>query len=228
MTETVPWDAAIRRMDWRQGEHVTLVGPTGRGKTELTVALLEHRRWVVFLGTKRIDSTQRRLAKMGYRTIATAAELEPDIATKYVLRPPWPHKISAAEVKRLHKVVFRDGIMRAFRQTGWTVAVDEARYICDFLGLRDEMTLLWLQGRSQGNSVICNTQRPRYVPLEAYDQATHLFLWTDSDHENIKRVADLAGFNRKQVIEAFQRMSKHDVLYYNTVTNDMFITNTRS
>jgi hypothetical protein len=105
--------------------------------------------------------------------------------------------------------------------------MDEARYITEFLGLKNEVMLCWLQGRSQGNAVLAATQRPRFVPLEAYDQATHLWFWRDPDLQNINRISELASFNRDKVITAFQVMSRHDVLYVNTVTQDMFITNTR-
>jgi hypothetical protein len=66
---------------------------------------------------------------------------------------------------------------------------------------QDELELFWLQGRSQGNSLITATQRPRFIPLEAYDQASHLFLWRDNDTANIARVAEMAGVNRKTVID---------------------------
>jgi hypothetical protein len=226
-TETVRWREAVRRMNWKQGEHTTLIGPTGRGKTELTVELLKWRKWALFLGTKRRDSTQDRLRSDGFKVVTGADGINPDYGSKLILRPPFPKKMSAASLKALQQDVFREGLMRAFHQTGWTVAMDEARYITHFLGLEREATLLWLQGRSQGNSVICSTQRPRFVPLEAYDQATHLFLWTDSDRQNLTRTSELAGFNGKAVREAFQEMDKHDVLYVNTVNEDMFITNTR-
>lgn len=214
-------------MDWRQGEHTTLIGPTGRGKTELTVELLKFREWVVFLGTKRFDTTQDRLKEMGYVTITDATGLNPDLSKRFILRPPFPKNMDADSLKRSHQQIFKEGIMRAFRQTGWTLAMDEARYVTHFLGLEKECVLFILQGRSQGNSLICSVQRPRFVPLEVYDQATHLFLWTDSDRSNVNRTSELAGFNRRAVIKAFRRMSKHDVLYVNTVTEDMFITNTR-
>src|SRR5262245_13095495 len=162
-------------MDWRPGEHVTLIGPTGAGKTELTIKLIELRRWVVFLATKRIDPTQARLKQLGFRTISDPVELNPEVAHRFTLKPPWPRKASAAQIKDLHARVFREGLNRAFYQTGWTVVVDEGRYVARRLGLESELEMFWLQGRSQGNTLMLSTQRPRFIPLEAYDQASHLF-----------------------------------------------------
>jgi hypothetical protein len=95
------------------------------------------------------------------------------------------------------------------------------------LGLAPELELFWLQGRSQGNSLIVGTQRPRFIPLEAYDQASHLFLWRDNDTANIARVAEMAGINRESVTRIVPRLGRHDVLYVQPFTGDMFITNTR-
>lgn len=227
VTERVPWDAARARMDWNQGEHVTLIGPTGRGKTELLTEILDLRRYIVFLGTKRVDDTQARLKSAGYREISDPAQLNVEVAQRVVFRPSFPRRSTAAALKQAHKTAFRDLLTRAFAQTAWTVVIDELRYITDFLGLTDEVMLLWLQGRSQGNTVVCGTQRPRHVPLEAYDQATHLFFWHDPDHDNVERVAKIASLNRRAVLATVPNLPHHDVLYVNTVTGDTFVTNTR-
>lgn len=224
----VNWPVAVREMDWRQGEHITLIGPTGAGKTELIVNIARERTWEVFLATKRVDKTQHELHKLtGFRTITAAPELNPEIGRRFIFKPPWPRNATSAQVKAAHAQAFRSILHRAFYQTGWTVIVDEGRYIAKRLGLQDELELFWLQGRSQGNSLITATQRPRFIPLEAYDQASHLFLWRDNDTANIARVAEMAGVNRKTVIDIVPSLGRHDVLYVQPFTGDMFITNTR-
>lgn len=215
-------------MNWKQGEHVTLIGPTGRGKTELLLSIQDMRKYDLFLGTKRVDATQQRLvSEYGYQVISDPAQLNADVAPRFLFRPSFPRQ-SAAALRAGHNHAFREVLTRAYRQTGWTVIIDEARYITDFLNLKDECLLLWLQGRSQGNSVVCGTQRPRHVPLEAYDQATHLFFWQDPDKGNIERISELAGLNRRAVLATVPHLPRHDVFYVNTVTGETFVTNTRS
>lgn len=209
---------------WRQGEHVTLVGPTGVGKTSLEVAILPRRKFVLFLSTKRIDDTQDRLRHLGFKTISNVHELHPEVTPRAILRPPWPDNVSAKELLQLHSEVFREALMYVFRQGHWCVVMDEARYLTHDLGLSTEAQLLWLQGRSLKITVVAGTQRPRFIPLEAYDQATHLFFWNDPDFSNVARVAELTGVNRNEVLDIVPNLNRYEMLYSNRVTRELVIT----
>src|SRR5262249_50789561 len=60
---------------WRPGEHLSVFGPTGSGKTTLALALVERRDPAVIVVTKRRDTLIRQLRRGGWQTIGTAEEL---------------------------------------------------------------------------------------------------------------------------------------------------------
>lgn len=208
-----------------------MIGPTGRGKTTLEMAMLPRRKYVVFLSTKRVDSTQSKLQRMGYKVVKDPAELNSDSTPRAIIRPPWSEDVSAKKLKDMHATIFRETMMRVFNQGGWTIVLDEARYLTHDLGLESEAQLLWLQGRSLGISVVAGTQRPRWIPLEAYDQATHLFFFKDTDRQNVDRQAELAGLNRQAVQEIVPRLRMvnpgtraSEILYANKDTDELVTT----
>jgi ATP:corrinoid adenosyltransferase len=208
---------------WRQGEHITLIGPTGTGKTTLINQLIDMRLYELFLGSKRMDETQDALKRMGFMVAKDADEIHVDISRRWFVKPAFSPKMTADQLRQANRDIFKDVLMRAYREGAWTVFVDEGRYIANYLGLQQEMVLLLTQGRSQHNSIVTGTQRPRHVPLEVYDQATHLFIWRDPDLQNVARIAEIAGVNRRQAQETVSQLQRHEFVYVNTVTGEMTI-----
>lgn len=225
--DVLRWDDALTRMAWHPGEHVTSVGPTGRGKTELLIALMRARTWTTFLGTKRKDSTQDVLEDEGYRVIRDPSEINPEVHHRFFLRPPFPRRATAAQISAVQKPAFSRALMRLREQMGWTIGIDETHYLTDFLGLGPELELLWRQGRSESTTIIANTQRPRHIPLVAYSQATHLFFWSSPDLSDVRRIGEMVPIPLQEITRVLAGQDKHTVLYANTVTGDMFQTNTR-
>lgn len=227
LVERLSWESAISRMNWWPGEHVTFIGPTGRGKTEALIALMRVRRYGVFLSTKRKDETASKLEKERYRVIHDPAEINADVSERLLFRPRFPRAASADEIKSAHSLVYSRALMRLREQMGWTIGVDETHYLTHFLRLSDELELLWLQGRSEGTTVIANTQRPRNIPLVAYSQARHLFFWTSPDSGDIRRIGEMTPLPVAEVEAVLATQDEHTMLYLNTVTREMFQTNTR-
>lgn len=200
-----------------------LIGPTGSGKTTLTNELVDFRRYSIFLGSKRVDETQDELKGLGFVQVADADQIHPDVSRRWYVKPKVNPKSDANAVIDHNRQVLRETLMRAYHEGGWAVWIDEGRYLSDLLQLKKEMVLLLTQGRSQKNSVIVGTQRPRHVPLEAYDQATHVFIWRDPDLQNVARVAEIIGMNKREAQQAVANLEFHEFLYYNTHTGETTI-----
>lgn len=221
--EFVPWDVFQSRFVWNQGEHVTLIGQSGSGKSTLAQSLLPYRKYNLVLVTKPRDDTLSRFSKLGYEVTRKWPPKDKD-ATKVVY---WPD-ISSVEridgqrqdVERLLEYVYRHG--------GWCLYVDEAPYVNDFLGLSQHLRLLWLQGRAMGVSMVAGAQRPRYLPLEAYSQATHLFIASNSDKQDVKRLSDISGALAPRVMAEVPQLAAHEFLYVNTRDNVLLKTNVRT
>lgn len=227
---TLGWDDAMALMNWKQGEHVTLIGPTGRGKTEAMIRLLRLRGYKVFITTKRIDETQDQMQGDGYLSTNDVAMINPRIGSKFIFRAKWrdlKNDNYRTKIVPQQRAAIEAVLLKCFNNGGWTVAVDELPYLTRQLKLDDILVLNWLQGRSAKVSLIVNTQRPRNVPLEAYSQASHLFIWNTPDSADIIRSGEMVALDRGIVSDVLRKCGKHDVLYVNVNDGDMCITNTR-
>lgn len=225
---TVPileWeDFLANHFDWKQGEHVTLIGPTGQGKTTLAKHILPQRKYVVSFVTKKRDSLIKEFQHDGYKIVKEWRNLPHDAASKVLLQPPFL-KTEPREAEQ--RTQFKHALNRVFDETGWTVYLDEVLYITDDLKLERQVKRLWHQGRSLKVSVIAGTQRPALVPLLAYSQATHLFFWRNTDQNDMKRLGGLGGQDNKVISQTIGELPKHQVLYLNTRTGELVQTKVR-
>jgi hypothetical protein len=218
-------DFRARYFRWRQGEHVSLIGPTGGGKTTLALDILPMRKFDVVFGVKPRDDTLSDLLKQsqwqrmyGWDTIK-AKELK-----RVVL---WP-KMESPEDMGVQAKVFGQALRGIFRAGSFCVFADELRYLCETLRLRRYFELLWMQGRSLGISLVASAQRPAFVPTLLYDQATHLFFWRDNDELNLKRIGGIGWLNSQEIrkrVASLPYIPEHGghFLYINTRTGLMVV-----
>lgn len=234
----VPWQQFRPwfRYQWAAGEHVSMIGPTGSGKTTLALELLDRRDFVVALGTKPKDPTLDQLVKrqgwqltrawpeggvagwFGHGGIRVRKVRMSDGSSReraHVVL--WP-KYERVTDRQRQREVFDHALAEMFADTGWCVFADEVFYLAQTLGLADHLDNLWTQGRSIGLTLVAGTQRPAFVPRNMYSQATHLFLWGDNDEDNVRRVGGLGGLSNALVRAIVAGLPQHHVLYVNTRT----------
>lgn len=220
MVDRVSWPKfhrdVISRM--RPGEHVCLIGPTGRGKSTLGMHLLQNRPYVVVLDAKGGDDT---LDRSGFEVVHRwpmpdeAARINSGKPVRVILRPRSHTRERLAEAHDL----FSECIERSLRAGHWTLYIDELRLTSEgrTIDLGPEIEVAFMTGRGRRVSFISATQAPRWIPKAAYDQSTHQFHWPIPDRDALKRQAEISGIGREQFLELAAGLGslerKHDAIY---------------
>lgn len=218
----VPWGRFLAETNFRQGEHITVVGSTGSGKTTLALRLLPYRKFTCVLATKNADeSLYPKLESDGY-VMTDDPELDAETDPLVIFRPKLEAPTAEAQEEQREK--FQQVLIGIFNEGGWAVYGDEIRYLSDNLKLKRELELLWLQGRSLGITMVVSTQRPVSIPVVAFESASHLFLFRTTDQANIDRAAEFESANKPLLRYLLPRLPFHEVLYIEARTGRMLRT----
>lgn len=199
--------------------HVTLIGPTQRGKTTLCFELLHavlkrNPKWKVLIihgKVKGRDHTIEENAKTSnYRIVRS---YPPGFAIRpkhwkrnvngYVLRPLGKKEDSAVEEERILKREFGKGIRSFYHTTGKDkvriTVVDERAQADKDLKLGKELDAPLQRGLPH-NPEWNNIQRGAWCSYHCYDAPEHIFLFVDDDDSNIDRYAQF-GVGDPRVIK---------------------------
>lgn len=222
----IPWSSFFAELDWRQGEHVTMVGTTGCGKSTLAMTILPARAYRAIVCVKPRDKLMRQIARTeDYHVTAEWPPKKAD-ADRIIL---WPPNHGSENLHEQADTVGR-ALRNLYREGRWCVYLDELEWLTGskYLGLEGEVNVMWQHGRSLGLSLVTGAQRPRHVPMLAYDQATHLFLFQNSDRYNRQRMGELGGMDSKRIEWIMARLPKHVFLYVNTRDGELVVSKTPS
>ncbi len=217
----VEFPALVAAMNYRHDEHVTIVGPTGRGKTTIALELLKLRRNVVVIGTKSEDKVLRGLVR-SKEYVRSNTLPSPAVARRVIV---WPKFTGIDDVETQRRIIA--GVFdQAFRERNRTILADELHYLAEFLRMGPRLKLWWTQGRSAGCSLIAGFQRPAWVPRDAYSSATHLFIFGTADDNDAKALGGIGGLNSRTIRYVVQWLEQdpsrfHEFLYVNTRTGYM-------
>lgn len=217
------------------GQHVTLVGPNGCGKTTIGMQLLaattaQHpklRGVVLVMKPHKGPKSHGRKAS-GDRTVATLTRRLggkvirdwPPPPLPWRTEPPfwvlWPPHTAEPEVDDArHAVIFRKCLIDLYKKGDSVAFCDEAAGLSDQLDLEDVLVQTLSRGRSMDAAAILATQRPRFVPRAMFTEAKHFFLWRMADEGEYERLREISGgrLDRKQVVAILSKLGPHECLY---------------
>lgn len=216
--------------EWEPGMHVTVIAPTGHGKTHLALELAELCRYVLVLSTKRKDPLVADLEARGYLVVSRPdqilwTETEP-VRRKIVFWPRFPERFTVRQRLAAQARAMQEVMDYADKTGGWAIVADETMWLHDSLGLERELNAIWHQGRTQGLSLIACAQRPSRVPRLAFSQASYLFIGKYNDKRDIETLREISSAIPKEVIEnGIRSLSKaeHEFLYVDTARDEVAI-----
>lgn len=201
-------------VDYERGQGVTLLGPTGRGKSRLCFELLgqviapDHPVYSLHGKVKGRDPVMMSVAKRYH--IRQVPELPSHSRQRYdtqvrkyngyLIVPIESPSTPAKERQLLH-----DAFQRAISQNYRTVKrntithVNEAHQVQKELGLLEDVEAPMMRG-GPDNAVWQEAQRGRYLSYHTYSSPEWIFIFMDPDADNRKRYSDLGVADPREIM----------------------------
>ena len=225
----------------KPGQHISLIGPNGVGKTTIGLKLLAQctALWPETIGLALAMKPHRGPEADGRKSTGdpTVATLTRSLGGRITRQwpPPWWQTLFQSEPAFwsvwpkhtenfradlfAHRAVFEHAIIQSYNKGNRWIFADEIYSLCAELKLDPELVHVWSKGRSMKCAIIGATQRPAFVPKWMYSSAKHLFLWRDPDSDARKRYAEISGVDPKQVLALTDGLRQHECLYVNPEAN---------
>lgn len=189
----IPWCQAgpKLRAAWRPGDHVTILGPNGSGKTVLAREMAEWRLYAMWFVIKTRDPELEKLRRRGWHvTRDKVPDPEPGKPARWVV---WPRAVGIRATRSAQRRVFFDRIDQVHQTGGWTIVADELTYLTDDLGLISDMRTVLRTLRSDNVSALLCAQRPRRIPVEALTESTFVCVFRSADKYDRDRLSELGA-----------------------------------
>lgn len=203
---------------FQPGHHLSIVGPTGEGKTTLIAQILGLRNYVIALDAKGGDSTLAKLEDRGFQRVQWPPKRKTwkDIEEGKPVRLIVGHKVRTTEdlpkLRQELATVLRD----VFNQTGWTVYADELQILSDrrLMNLGGSVERILIAARDRGISFLGAFQRPANVPRSMGEMSKWFLVLFTRDRETIERLAEMAGRSAAEMRGLVRGLPPYTVLVF--------------
>lgn len=214
LIEGKPWDQFLSdfKRDWKPGQHVAIIAPTGQGKTTVLCSLLSLRNYVLALDPKGGDDT---LPKTGFPRLSFWPPKGKDY-DKMARGEPVRYIVGiegrAKEKKLANRQLLAQVVPGAIENGGWTIAIDEFQLATDrrYFALAEEAEEGLISARKDKISIITLFQRPANVSRAAFEMASWIFLGLTLDVDTVNRLAEIVGRPRHEIRGAVEGLASHD------------------
>lgn len=201
----------------KRGEHVSIVGPTGGGKSTIGCEIAQ------LIGSRK--ATNKRPVPV---TIICCKEEDDTIEKlgwpKLKKWPPaygeehniiWPRGFDASESAKKQAQIINPVLDQMHKEGRQTVYITECAYmerpLPKGLGLGHTMERFWSEARSSKLTIIGDTQRPRHVTLLMWTEPSWVFIIKPEDFDDLDTVARRSG-RRREVHEIVPNLGGFEFL----------------
>lgn len=225
--------------DYKSGQHVTFLGPSGRGKTRLAGQLLLSVRahhpeitGVILHGKiKGRDATIQRLSKAsGYPIISQwpprglRARHKMKQSRGVILRPLSHPEDTPKQENVILADQYRKAIHKGYhssRKKPVILVADEAHQTHQDLKLMADCEGPLMRGRP-----VCAmwslVQRGRYVSYHVYDEAEHVFMFYDPDRNNQQRYSEIGDVDAHELVDYTRQLKTTTVSDGSTISEALY------
>jgi hypothetical protein len=222
----------LAEWEGRPGQHVTMIGPTQRGKTTFAHQLLgrtvspQHKAVILAGKPPKRDPVMAQAAKK--LNMRIVEEWPPSYSIRdrnrngYVVRPHHSMRDLDADNANL-KRQFRGAMMHNYASSKPVITVvDEAHLVYGDLGLRKEYEAPLMRGApvvSQWSLL----QRGRFVSYHAYNAPEHIFIFYDPDDSNVERYSEIGGVDPRYVQSIVKNLKTYTSKTGGTISETLYI-----